>query len=518
MQPKDRILFNTGILTLKMLVSVGLALFSTRLVLLALGVDDFGIFSLIAGTIGILSFMNISMASSTQRYLSLEMGRGDAKGLERAFSTSVLLHLLLGILVFTVLQGASIPLFGGILNIPADRIPAAKFIYQAMAFAAMFTIASVPYEADITAHERMGVLAIIGIAEAFFKLGIAIILVYQPFDRLKVYGLLFATLTFFVLAAKRLYCRMNFSEVRVNFRAVRMEELKQMFAFTGWTTMTALSDVLQGQGLAIIFNIFFGTRINATYGIARQVSGQAKYLSAVLLKAASPQTISRIGEGRHQDAVRLVFSVSKASYLLILMIAVPLWIEMESVLSIWLKNPPEHSVWFCRIILITPVLRGLTYSFQPLIHATGQIGRYQRLMTTVQLLVLPAATILLWSGFGIYIALLTVVFAELILGMGRLYYAKVLCGVNIPLFLRQVILPAVAVFVVSIGAAYWVASNFALSPIRIGLTTVTGFLIMVLSSWVVFFSQIERQLIRSVIERLSAKANILTRRGANFGR
>ncbi len=498
-------MFNTGILAFKMLCSIGLALFSTRLVLQALGVDDFGIFQLVAGTIGILSFMNMAMAASTQRHLSFEMGRGDVEALQRVFSTSILLHILLGILIFIVLEIAAVPLFESVLNIQSERIAAAKFIYHAMALATLFSISSVPYEAAITAHERMAILAFVGIAESAAKLGIAIILVFQPFDRLKAYGLLMALLMFFVLVAKRLYCHMNFSEVKVHFRSIRSGEFKQMLAFTGWTSMTALSDVLQGQGLAIIFNYFFGVRINAAYGIARQVSGQTKYLSAVLIKAASPQTVSRMGEGRHKDAIRLVFSISKVSYLLVLALAVPLWIEMESVLEIWLKNPPEYSVWFCRIILITPVLRGLTKPFQPLIHATGEIGRYQRFMTTVQLLVLPIAAILLYYKFSVYLALFTIVFAELLLGMGRLYHAKVLCDVDIALFFRQVFFPAIMVFALSFGGACWVASGFEESLIRIVITTMTGCIIIALSSWTVIFSSFERQLLLSTIGRLKAR-------------
>lgn len=504
MQPKDRIIFNTAILFVKMLFTIGFALFSTRIVLQALGVADFGIFNLVAGTIGILSFMNMAMAASTQRHLSFEMGRGDAEALQRVFSTSVLLHILIGILFFIILEIAAAPLFDSVLNIPPERISAAKFIYHAMAFATLFSIASVPYEAGITAHERMAFIAFLGIAESAAKVGIAVVLLFLPFDRLKVYGLLMASLILLVLVAKRLYCRINFTETLLCFRSVLPGEFKQMLAFAGWTTMTALSDVLQGQGLAIVFNYFFGVRINATYGIARQVSGQTKYLSAVLNKVASPQTISRVGEGRLDDAVRLVFSISKASYLLVLMIAVPLWIEMEDVLEIWLKNPPEYSIWFCRIILITPVLRALTYPFQPLIHAKGNIGKYQRLMTAVQLVVLPVATILLWFKFSVYQALFTIVLAELLLGMGRLYHAKIQCGVNIPLFLRQIVCPAIMVFALSFGGAYWVASSFEASLIRIVITTMTGCMIMAISSWMVLFSSFERQLLWSTTGRLKA--------------
>jgi len=506
MQPKDRILFNTGMLTIKMLISVGLALFSTRLVLQALGVADFGIFNLVAGTIGIFSFMNMAMAASTQRYFSIEIGRKDISALKRAFSTGIILHILLGIIVFIIVEILAIPLFDNILNIPNERIPAAKFIYHSMAFSAFFTIASVPYEACITARERMGVLALIGIAEAAFKLCIAIVLVFQPFDRLKTYGLLMTALTILVLIAKRLFCRINFIETKINFHAVRMSEFKQMFTFTGWTTITALSDVLQGQGLAVIYNIFFGPRINATYGIARQVIGQTKYVSTVLLKVASPQTISKIGEGRNKDAIRLVFSISKAAYLLILIFAVPLWIEMENVLTIWLKNPPEFSVEFCRIILATPLLRALTYPFQPLIHATGRIKNYQLVMTMIQLLVLPLAALLLWLKFSAYQALFTIVFAELLRGIGRLYYAKILCGVNIFLFLRQVLYPAFLVLGLSFGGAFFVSSSFKIIPVSIGITTITGCIIIALSSWFVLFSPLEREFLWSTIMRFKIRA------------
>ncbi|VFQ46555.1 hypothetical protein [Desulfoluna butyratoxydans] len=508
MDSKNRIAFNTFVLSLKMVFSIGLALFSTRIVLQALGVSDFGIFNLIAGTIGILSFMNMAMAASVQRHLSFEIGRRDMMSLNRVFSTSVVMHIIIGIVVYFILQVSAVPLFNGVLNIPSQRISSAKFIYQSMAITTLFSIASVPYEAGITAHERMGFIAIVGVIESAFKVVIAVALLFLPFDRLKMYGLFISLLMLCVLFVKWLYCRLNFNETTLCLSSVRLVEFKKMLAFTGWTTMTAFSEVLQGQGLAIVFNYFLGVRVNAAYGIARQVSGQTKYMSAVLNKVASPQTISRVGEGRSDDAIRLAFSISKAGYLLVLIIAIPLWLEMESVFKFWLNDPPEYSVWFCRIILVTPVLRSMTYPFQPLIHASGNIADYQKLLTLVQLLVLPVGAFLLWIKVDAYMTLLTIVFAEIILGAGRLYHANKQCGVNVRVFSVQVLFPSILVFGLSFGTTYWAFTQFQLYPFRIFLTTMIGVTIIALSSWIVLFSDQEKRFVLSAISRLFCKINL----------
>lgn len=503
MKSKNRIIRNSIVLMAKMFVSVCFAFFSTRLLLQALGVDDFGVYNVIAGAISLFSVMNITMAFSMQRYLSVKIGRKENDALRRVFSSGVLLYFSLGLAIFVVLELSALFLFKNVLNIPPDRVQAAKYIYHAMTIACFFTIASVPYEAAITAFEKMGVLAVMGIVESASKLGIAMMLIWQPFDRLIVYGFLIALLTVVILGVKRIYCRIYIKEIFGGFNIIRRQELKEMFSFTIWTTLTTFCDIGQTHGMAIILNVFHGARANAAYGVALLVSGQAKYLMAVLFKAASPQVISRVAGGSLQDAIRLVFSASKISFLFVLALIIPLWIEMDFLLKFWLGDPPQYSAWFCRIILMVPLIKSLTYSFQNLIHAVGLIGSYQRALAFVQIFVLPVAYILLYLRVNIYFSLLVIVIAEIGLSCIRIFFARRLCCVSIREFVAKIMAPAIVIFLLSLfisaGVPYVIKSPFG----RLLTITFCSSSVIGLSAWAIMFEPREKIIVRDLLWKLN---------------
>ena len=339
MQAATKVFFNTGVLYLRMLLTVGISLYTTRLVLNALGVDDFGIYNLIAGIITMLSFLNTAMAVSTQRYLSFYQGRKD-KGMQKmVFANSFLLHILIGLSVVILLEAIGVFLFDGFLNIPGDRIEVARIIYHFMSLTVFFTIVAVPFSGSLYAHENILWVAIVTIIEVLLKLGIAILLYTINFDKLIFYGFTMAAVSIVSLLLYMIFCMKKYEECSLKVRRFYDKSLmKELSSFAGWNLFGAICGVGRSQGLAVILNLFFGTIVNAAYAIANQISGQLNFFSATMLRALNPQIMKSEGAGDRERMLRLSMSASKFGFFLLAFIAIPCIFEMPSILKFWLIN------------------------------------------------------------------------------------------------------------------------------------------------------------------------------------
>ncbi|MCK7558011.1 hypothetical protein MKQ70_24595 [Chitinophaga sedimenti] len=301
-----------------MLITIVISLYSTRLVLNALGANDFGIFNLISGVIAMLSFVNMAMTLSTQRYMSYSLGGGDDDQLKKVFNSSVLLHFVLGLLLVLIFEMVGIYMFGHVLNIPQDRVGAAQVIFHLMVVSAFFTVISVPYDAVINARENMMLVAITGILESLLKLGIAIYLQYAATDKLVLFAAFSAGITVAMLLIKRFYCLARYEETRLRIRKYFSKDLlKEMFGYGGWNMFGAVSVVARNQGIAMILNVFFGTVVNAAYGIANQVNAQLSFFSVTMLQSLNPQIIKSEGRGDRERMLRLAMIASKFSFSLL---------------------------------------------------------------------------------------------------------------------------------------------------------------------------------------------------------
>ncbi|HLP06204.1 MAG TPA: hypothetical protein VK152_12320, partial [Paludibacter sp.] len=264
MQPAQRIAQNTVILYARMAITVFISLYSTRLILEALGAGDYGILNVVGGAIAMLLFLNNAMTTATQRFMSYSQGIDNKEKQIQIFNVSVVLHLLIAGIIFLVLEGAGYILFDGILKISPERLEAAKLIYQFMVFSTLFTVVSVPYDALINAHENMLLVAILGIVDAFLKLAIAFYILHTPYDKLAAYGFLLAVLTVFGLVLRQLYCRRFYAESRISFsRHFNKELFVEMSRFAGWSFLGATTSMFGYYGQGIVLNVFFGTVVNA---------------------------------------------------------------------------------------------------------------------------------------------------------------------------------------------------------------------------------------------------------------
>jgi len=315
MEQAKRVAKNTGILYVRMAITVFLSLYITRLVLAALGAENFGIFNLVGGAIAMLSFLNGAMSSASQRFMSYAQGEGDHKKQKYIFNVSTLLHFFIAIAVVILLELAGYFFFNGLLKIDPDRMYAAKIIYQFLIVSTFFTVISVPYDAVINAHENMLFVAITGIIESILKLGIAFYITYTNFDKLISYGLLMASLAILMLIIKQIYCHIKYEEVTINIRKYRDKDIfKEMTGFAGWSFLGSSSSLIANYGQGIVLNIFFGTFVNAAQGISIQVSGQLSAFATTMMKALNPVLAKSEGAGNRKLMIKASMIGSKVSF------------------------------------------------------------------------------------------------------------------------------------------------------------------------------------------------------------
>lgn len=505
MQAANRVIFNTGILYAKMLVTMGISLYSTRLVLNALGASDFGIFNLIAGIIAMLSFLNAAMTVSTQRYLSFHQGTGNFEMQKRVFTNSWILHIVIGIFVVVSLLILSPFLFGGFLNIPEERISTAKVIYYFMSISVFFTIISVPFTASLNARENMLWIVVVNIIESFIKLGIALLLFkFIESERLTVYGALMAILSFITFLLYASYCLKNYDECSVKKYRTDKSLIKELGSFAGWNLFGALCTFTRSQGIAVILNIFLGTIINAAYGIANQVAAQLSFFSNTMLRAINPQIMKSEGMNDRKRMLVLSMIASKFGFFLLAFIAIPVIFEMPTVLKLWLKQVPEYTVTFCSLCLISIMANQLTVGLQSAIQATGRIKAYQSVVGGIQLLNLPIAYLFLKSGFPPYSVLVSIVFIEILACILRLLFLKIKAGLSILEYFKRVILKEI-IPLLSIIITCWLITRYVSSDYRFLLTGMVSITIFCLSIYFTGLCKDEKMFINQMIKKIFEK-------------
>lgn len=442
MQTSTRVIFNTAILYVKVVLSLTIALVSVPLVLKALGASDYGLYNLVAGIVTMLAFLNNAMTVSSQRYMSVAMGENNEDKINSIFNTSFLLHLILGILVVLIFE--IVGLFAIYrLNIPSDRLWCAKFIYQFLIFSTFFKIISVPFDALINAKEDMLPLSVIELIDSVLMLIIAVTLPFVSVDRLIFYGLGILFIALITLFLKFFWCCRAYKEYRISLKSYKGRfYLKDMLGFTGWNLYGGLAMIGRNQGVAVIINLFLGTVANAAYGVANQINGALGHFSTTFQKAINPQLMKSEGMQDSKRLLRISFLSSKFSVLALAFFAVPLIIEMESVLHIWLKdNIPPYTLRLAQLILILSIAYQYSVGIMSAIQASGKIRNYQIIVGSILLLNIPLAYLVLVLGYPIHYILVGFIILEIISLCIRLTMANRLIGMRHNDYIRSVFLP-----------------------------------------------------------------------------
>lgn len=434
-----RVVFNTGILYAKMLIMMGTQLYTTRLVLNALGASDYGIFNLIAGVIAMLAFLNAAMTTATQRYLSYHQGSENFLMQKKIFSNSWILHIIIGFLVVGLLELMAPFLFNDFLNIPVEKITTARTIYHFMSASVFFTIISVPFTASINAHENMLWIAIVNIIDSVLKLLAALSITYfVQTDRLYMYGLLMAGLTVVDFSLYGGFCLKKYKECSILNYQIDKPLLLELGSFAGWNLVGALSGLGRNQGFAVVLNLFLGTIANTAYGIAHQVSAALNSFSVTMLRAINPQIMKSEGGNDRHRMLRLSMIASKFGFFLLSCLAIPCLFELPALLKFWLKTVPEHTLLFCTFTLISVLIDQLTVGLTSAIQATGKIRTYMIVVGSVKLLILPGAYILLRLGSPVLWVLVVYVSLEILAGAFRIFSLHKVAGMPIKVYFNRV--------------------------------------------------------------------------------
>ncbi|MBC7405033.1 MAG: hypothetical protein H7252_05040 [Cytophaga sp.] len=512
MDPTHRVVMNTGILYARMAITVVLSLYTTRLVLNALGVDDFGIFNLVGGVIAMLTFLNASMAAATQRFMSYAQGHGDEGRLHQIFNVSVVLHAGIAIIVLGILQFAGFILFDRMLKIAPERMQAAWLVYQFAVASTFITILGVPYDAVINARENMLLFAVLGVVEAVTKLAIALIIVDATTDKLELYGFLMAVTTVALLLMRAAYCHRRYHECKYALRRYFCRSLfNEMSRFAGWSLFGSATSMLANYGQILVLNMFFGAALNAAQGVAIQISGQLSVLAGTMLRALNPLIAKSEGAGNRQFMLTASIMGSKLSFFLLMIIYIPVWLEMPYLFGLWLKEVPQYAIKFCQLLLIQKLIEQLFITLAISISAVGNIRDYQLVSSVLTLFPLAVSFVFFRFGYSPeYLYYIFICYALASLNV-TLYFAKKYCGLLLWDYFWNVIARCTSSFIIVIGVSslptIFMASGFS----RLLYVSSLLFLSFFFSVWWIGLNKLERDQIKVILNhtfnKLLSRAN-----------
>ncbi len=438
-----RVAKNAGFLYAKMGITMFISLYTTRLILQALGASDFGVFNIVGGAIAMLGFLNASMAGATQRFMSYAEGAGDRGRKTVIFNVSVVLHLVVAIVAGLALLLAGYFFFGGVLNIAADRVFAAKVVYASLVVSTLFTVITVPYDAVLNSHENMRYYAAVGVLESVLKLGVALACVYTTRDRLIVYGVLMACIPLITLSVMRIYCHRRYAECRLSLlRHFDRTVMHEMTGFAGWNLMSSSVLVITIQGHGLLLNHFFGTLLNAAQGITTQLNGQMQMISMGMTKALAPVMDKSAGAHNRELFKKSVVYGSKFTTALFLLVAIPVFLYAPAVLELWLKDTPAWTVVFVRFQLTKTFVDMMCVSVTRAIASSGQIRKFtvmNSLANIMQLPIIYAVFSMECPPYCLYVVYL--VCGTAIPYAAALYCAQESCNLSPRWFIRKVIVP-----------------------------------------------------------------------------
>lgn len=445
-----RIAKNTLMLYVRMLFSMLVSLYTSRVVLNTLGVEDYGIYNVVGGFVAMFSIISGSLSASVSRFLTFELGKGDMNRLKETFSTSLLIHLALAGLVFLLAESIGVWFLNAQMVIPSERLYAANWVFQASVLSFMFGLASTPYNASIVSHERMSAFAYIGILDTILRLLIVLFIAYVPwhFDRLIVYSLLLVAVGMSLQGIYLSYCRRNFEECRLIFH-FNKECWKEMSSFAGWNFIGSLSGLLKGQGVNILLNLFFGPAMNAARGIANSVNVAISGFAGNFMTALNPQITKTYATGDQKYTFSLTERGARFSFYFILMFALPVIFETDFILTLWLKQVPEHAVNFVRLVLFLSLCDVLSNTLITLQLASGKIRNYQLAVGGMQLLNFPVSYICLAIGLSPESVLVVAIVISLLCLLLRLIFLRSMTGLPVRHYLRHVCCNVLAVSIVA---------------------------------------------------------------------
>lgn len=486
-----RIVKNTILLYFRMIVVTVVSFFTVRITLRVLGVEDYGIYNVIGGVVAFLNTISATMSSASQRYLAFDIGKRDANSFRNTFSLLVLVFLALSIIIIFASEAVGPWLITTYLKIPAERLTAAQWVFQFSLLSFCFTLLSIPYQASIIAYERMGVFAFVGLFDALGKLAFTCLLYYVDFDKLIFYSFLMLFITIANFLIQLFFCKYKLEGCVYKYYWSK-KYLKEIIGYTGWSLFGAASGTLNTAGLSIVLNMFFGPLVNAAKGIADRINSLVISFSVNFYQAISPQIVKTYAAGEKERSISLVYSSSKLSFFLLLIISVPIIYGMPTLLNVWLGSDTvsDDMIIFSQLILVYSLVSVLEQPITMLIRATGNVKKYQIVVGGITLCTIPICILLFFLGLPAYWSLLSLTAVYLVAHFARLFIARSQVELSIKNYLITVGVPVLVVTVVSVGLTSLILFFFKMNDLMIILLS---FSISFTAIWFLGLKPKERQ-------------------------
>ncbi len=460
MQTANRVAFNTVVQYVQLVLNVVIGLISVRLILAALGKIDYGIYDVVGGTVTLLSFITTSLSQASMRFISVSIGKNNLDEIRKTFRICFWLHCSIALLLTIIIEFVGLFIFDGFLDIPEDRLFAAKVVYHCVTFTLVLKIIVSPYRALINSHEKYWYTSIIGILNSVLKLVIAIVITYWYSDKLIAYGVLLMLITvvdFILIAGYVTYLY----KAQISYEKTTFREMRHVTGFVGWTLLDVLGSVVNRQGYAIMLNRFFGPITNATFALSTQLSGHMYSVSASAVGTMKPQIMKSFGAGDHDRMFRLSMTAGKIGFALMSVVCVPLLVMMPFILTLWLKDYPEGTVLFSRLMILACMAEQLTRGLVFANQAVGNIKWFSIIVSLVRGLALPVSWLFLLLGYPDYVAIIIFLICETLGSFSRVIVLSKISKFNRHVFYKQVILkilpPVLAAFFICILLNHYIS-------------------------------------------------------------
>lgn len=507
MSSNKTIIKNTVFLYTRLIFILFVSLYTTREIFSALGVVDYGIYNVVAGFVSMFAFLNTSMINSIQRFYNYEKGIGNFDGIRSVYNMSLRIQILIGILTLVLLEVIGLWYINSKMVLPLDRVYAANWVFQFSALSLLLVILQIPYSAAVVSNEKMNYYAFVGICDAIVKLLIAFALPYATSDKLILYGFLILCISLLNFLMYYIYSRVHFKELRL-VKGFNKSMFIKLLSFSGWNIFDTFAFVIQGQGLNLLMNSFFGPIVNAARGIAYQIQSTVYGFSSNLSTAFKPQLIESYAQKDFSRTKSLFFSMSKACFFMQYLLSIPIILNLDFILSLWLGSDiPNHTINFTQLVLINTIINSFNMPMSQVAQATGRIRTYQVVRSVVLILVLPLSYVAVRAFNFPEIVFYSIIVITIILQPLSLYLLHKVFQFEYKDYLLRITLPSFLFALLTLLPSIVLTNHLHTGIIRLLISLIVIVISSLLLGWTILLSKEERN---SLLSYLKKKKTVYT--------
>lgn len=490
---------NTLLLYCRTLLIMAISLYTSRIILDVLGIENYGIYNVVGGVVAMFSVISNTLSASISRFITYELGKNDLQRLKIIFSTSLNIQFIISLLIILLGEIIGVWFINYKMQIPVERITAANWVFQCSLLTFVINLISVPYNACIIAHEQMKAFAYISILEVILKLAVVYSLLISPFDKLITYAILLVIVAFFIRLIYSIYCKQHFPECSY-YLIYEKKLLKEMLSFAGWSFLGNSVYIFNTQGINILINLFFGVILNAARGISTQIEGAIFQFVNNFTMAINPQITKSCATGEKKYMFTLICQGAKYSYILLLFFVIPFFFETETILSIWLNKTPAYSPIFIKLSCLCILINALGNSIITAISATGKIKTYHIIITSISILIFPLTWLAYKNNMVVYSSYIIYLIIYILLLFVRLKILKSLTHFPITMFIHKTLIRILFISIISIIVPILIHKFMDTSFLRLITTIISSTLSIIISTYLLGLEPLEKVSLKKKIK------------------